>query len=41
MSINNKYLHVICGVSPTELYLITAYYPNTDEWEDNYKIRRS
>jgi hypothetical protein len=39
-SVNNKYMHVVCGVSSIELYLITAYYPNNIEWEDDFKTRK-
>ena len=37
---DNKYLHVVCGVSEVELYLITAYYPNSDEWLEDFKVRK-
>jgi len=33
-------LHIICGSNEIELWLITAYYPNPDEWTDNFKQRR-
>jgi len=33
-------LHVVCGVSEDTLWLITAYYPDPDEWEPDYKTRR-
>ena len=37
---NNNYIHVVCGINETELHLITAYYPNPDEWSENFKIRK-
>jgi hypothetical protein len=40
VTVDNQYLHVVCGVSQTELYLITAYYPNPDEWSENFKVRK-
>ena len=40
LSIDKKYLHVVCGVDQTELHLITAYYPNPDEWSNNFRIRK-
>jgi len=37
---NNNYIHVVCGISEIELYLITAYYPNPDEWSEDFKVRK-
>ena len=36
----NKYIHIVCGLNGTELWLITAYYPNKAEWEDDLKTRK-
>ena len=33
-------IHVCVGLGEGELWIITAYYPNTDEWEDDHKTRR-
>lgn len=33
-------LHVVCGVAPDKLWFITAYYPNLDEWEPDFKRRK-
>ena len=33
-------LHVVCGISDTELWLITAYYPDEEEWEPDLKTRK-
>lgn len=40
ISLNQNFLHVVCGISSEELWLITAYYPNPNEWEDDLKTRR-
>ncbi len=40
LSTDKQSLHVVCGISPTELYLITAYYPSLDEWTDDFKSRK-
>lgn len=37
---NNKIIHVVCGVNKDEVYIITAYYPDNIEWEENMEIRR-
>ena len=35
-----KVLHIVCGSSGTELWLITAYFPNPDEWTEDFRQRR-
>lgn len=40
MSINQKHLHIVCGDSGTELWLITAYFPNAEEWTDDFRERK-
>ena len=32
---NNKPLHIVCGISSELVYMITAYYPNKNEWKSN------
>lgn len=39
-NINNKILHIVCGISEDTVHMITAYYPNTDKWEEDMKTRR-
>ena len=38
---SGKSLHVVCGSSGTELWLITAYFPNPVEWTEDFKHRRT
>jgi hypothetical protein len=33
-------LHIVCGVGEGKLWMITAYYPDIDEWHDDLKTRR-
>lgn len=33
-------IHVCVGLESGKLWIITAYYPNTDEWEDDFKTRK-
>lgn len=40
MAINNRYLHVVVSTDKEYIYLITAYYPSLDQWEEDYKTRR-
>ena len=37
---DNNPIHVVCGVSDSELWMITAYHPDEDEWFDDNKTRR-
>ena len=33
-------LHIVCGSNGAELWLITAYIPNPNEWTEDFKHRR-
>ena len=37
---NNKVLHVVCGLNEEELWIITAYYPNSLKWKEDLKTRK-
>lgn len=37
---NDKMLHVVCSLGERNVWIITAYYPNTDEWLKDFKTRR-
>ena len=37
---NNKILHIVCGSNDAELWIITAYYPNREEWNEDMKTRK-
>jgi len=37
----DKPLHVVAGTDGSELWLITAYYPNIDQWDNDFKLRRA
>ena len=40
VNLNNKVLHVVCGANETELWVITAYYPDNTKWQDDLKTRK-
>ena len=40
MSVNGKYLHVVVASDTINLHIITAYYPNPDEWDSDFKTRK-
>ena len=40
MLMKDKYLHVVVASDNIHLHIITAYYPNEDEWEPDFKTRK-
>ena len=38
--VDKKPLHVVCGISGEDLWIITVYHPNNEEWEDSYSKRK-
>lgn len=40
MNIGEKPLHIVSGVTDTELWIITAYRPDLQEWKPDFKTRR-
>ncbi len=41
LSISGKPLHVRCAISNDKLWVITAYYPTTDKWNNDMKTRKA
>lgn len=39
-TLNNRVIHVVIGYDGENIYIITAYYPNTDKFELDMKTRR-
>ena len=39
--IDSKPIHTVCGVGDGKLWVITAYIPGTDKWEDDFKTRKA
>lgn len=35
-----RYLHVVVSLNEGTIYLITAYFPNPGDWEDDWKTRK-
>ena len=33
-------IHIVCGISDSFVHIITAYYPDSDIWEEDMKTRR-
>jgi hypothetical protein len=36
----NTHIHVVASVDNNFLYIITAYYPDENKWEDGFKNRK-
>ncbi len=39
-NVNSIHIHIVCGVGDNKLWIISAYYPTLDKWEDDYKTRK-
>ena len=36
----NNYIHIVLSIDNGYLYIITAYWPNDNDWESDYKTRK-
>ena len=41
VELKGKYIHVVVSCNEDYIYLITAYYPDEQLWQDNFKTRRN
>ena len=39
-NVNNKYIHAVISADNEKIWAITAYYPTSDKWENDYKTRK-
>jgi len=39
-TVQDKHIHVVASIDNGYLYIITAYYPDENEWESNLKTRK-
>lgn len=39
-SLHNTFIHVVVSMDAEKIYLITAYIPDPDEWEEDMKTRK-
>lgn len=40
LAVNGRYIHIVCGVGMEKLWIVTAYYPNPEKWEADFKTRK-
>jgi len=39
-SIAGKYIHIVTGVGHGYLWIITAYFPSSEKWNEDFKTRK-
>ncbi len=37
---NNRCIHIVASNDEEYIYLITAYYPDPEQWEDDFRTRK-
>ena len=40
MTIKGRRIHVVAGIGEDSLWLITAYEPNPEQWDSEFRIRK-
>lgn len=40
ISVKKKYIHVVIGSDLETIWIITAYYPDSNKWEHDFKTRK-
>ncbi|WOC31658.1 MULTISPECIES: DUF4258 domain-containing protein [Caproicibacterium] len=40
VTVNHKPLHLVCSIGTGILWIITAYFPNSEKWDNNFKTRK-
>lgn len=41
LSCGGKVMHVCCGVGDNKIWIITAYFPTTEKWENDLRTRKA
>ena len=39
-TVNQRFVHIVVSNDTDYIYLITAYYPDTEQWEADFKTRK-
>lgn len=40
ISVSGKFLHAVIGSNQSQLWIITAYYPDINKWSEDFKARK-
>ena len=39
-TLKGKHMHIVCAIGDDVLWIITEYFPNNIEWENDFKTRK-
>lgn len=37
---NDKFLHTVIGRNLSQLWIVTAYYPDANKWSEDFRVRK-
>ena len=40
LAVSDKYIHIVVSMDDEFIHLITAYYPDKEKWESDFKTRK-
>ncbi len=40
ISVKKQYMHIVVGSNSETLWIVTAYYPDREKWEPDFKTRK-
>lgn len=40
VAVNDKFLHTVIGSNQSQLWIVTAYYPDANKWSKDFKVRK-
>jgi hypothetical protein len=40
ISANDKFLHTVIGSNQSQLWIVTAYYPDRNKWSEDFRTRK-
>ena len=40
ISVNDKLIHTVIGSNQSQLWIITAYYPDINKWSEDFRVRK-
>lgn len=40
ISVNDKLIHTVIGSNQSQLWIVTAYYPDINKWSEDFRVRK-
>lgn len=40
LSVNDQFLHVVIGSNQSQIWIVTAYYPDANKWSEDFRVRK-